>query len=142
MISREERAALRERANDPRACSDWEIAMSIIAMVPDVLDELEFSEQRVAGLTDTLSETAVDLTDRISELTTLYVASRRETAALQTLAENKELDRAVQSEIARAFGELVWLSLHHHGAYVNQCIEIIAGILHPAMGGRIPDEVP
>lgn len=93
MISKEERAALLERAYDPRACSDWAIAMSIIERVPDVLEALEFSEQRVEGLTNSFRETSVELTDRINELTTLYVASRRETLALEArLAELQNME--------------------------------------------------
>lgn len=75
-----------------------------------------------------------------------------------------ELDRAVQSEIARAFGALIQamvdgercLSHRRRGpeSWYNTVYEdnadsdrrwglrTFARILHTAMGGRIPDEVP
>lgn len=78
------------------------------------------------------------------------------------LAHVAELDRAVQSEIARAFGALIqamvdaeyYLSLRGPNSsydliYADNAdgtfragTRAFRGILHTAMGGRIPDEVP
>lgn len=77
---------------------------------------------------------------------------------LPLVADTLELDRAVQSEIARAFGELIqaiqdgedcfsmwWtdeIAGHHRDQIHKDAIRKVATILHAAMGGRIPDEVP
>lgn len=78
------------------------------------------------------------------------------------IADTLELDRAVQSEIARAFGALIqamvdaeyYLSLRGPNSsydliYADNAdgtfragTRAFRGILHTAMGGRIPDEVP
>lgn len=82
------------------------------------------------------------------------------------LAHVAELDRAVQSEIARAFGEMVKrLLIASQSAHLASfsppkqewtrkqlaqkardhqrlAVTRFAAILHTAMGGRIPDEVP
>ena len=66
-----------------------------------------------------------------------------------TLAHVAELDRAVQGEIARAFGELL-AGVKSTSRPTNQYADVdwhsalarTRTILHTAMGGRIPDEVP
>jgi len=73
------------------------------------------------------------------------------------LADTYELDRAVQGEIARAFGELIqamvdgeqcfsmwWtdeIASLHRDQIQQDAIRKVASILHTATGGRIPDEV-
>jgi hypothetical protein len=83
-----------------------------------------------------------------------------------TIADTLELDRAVQSEIARAFGELLggllaasqqehlasfappkqtWVKkrlLREANESRQRGLRAFSAILHTAMGGRIPDEVP
>lgn len=79
------------------------------------------------------------------------------------IADTLELDRAVQSEIARAFGELLGglKVASHHARLASQAhswprfareqsatdhrrnaVSNFRRILHTSMGGRIPDEVP
>jgi dihydrofolate reductase len=69
------------------------------------------------------------------------------------IARTKELDRAVQSEIARAFGELIEgvVRAHQHDhpefeytrrKFRRDGIATCKRILHTSMGGPIPDEVP
>ena len=61
------------------------------------------------------------------------------------IADTLELDRAVQKAVAEAFGELICrlvdeadcANFRHWGA-----LAAFRDILHTAMGGRIPDEVP
>lgn len=61
------------------------------------------------------------------------------------IADTYELDRAVQVKIAEAFGEMIGrltdeadcANFRHWGA-----LAAFRDILHTAMGGRIPDEVP
>lgn len=74
-----------------------------------------------------------------------------------TLAHVAELDRAVQGEIARAFGELLAALVDDERMRIaaarrgrpGECFQLFghalrdaALIIHTAMGGRIPDEVP
>lgn len=74
------------------------------------------------------------------------------------IADTYELDRAVQGEIARAFGALIQAMVDgrecferysgEHAALMEceqlhqDAIRKVATILHTAMGGRIPGEVP
>lgn len=86
-----------------------------------------------------------------------------EGAEFAPIADTYELDRAVQGEIARAFGELLGglkvASRHEYLArrahpwsrsarersatdHRRNAVSNFRRILHTAMGGRIPDEVP
>lgn len=76
-----------------------------------------------------------------------------EGAEFAPIADTYELDRAVQSEVARAFGELIagcvlaesWV--HPTFAFERKRlrragIRAFRFLIHTSMGGRIPDEVP
>lgn len=90
-------------------------------------------------------------------LVTCVPCLQKEVARLRVLARPPSLDRAVQTEIAHAFGELLAALVDDKRMRIaaarrgrpGECFQLFghalrdaARIIHTAMGGPIPDEVP
>jgi hypothetical protein len=118
-----------------------------LAMAPlrMVATDLQYACRRVGHVAQVLGE--------VEELNRLA----KTLVDITEVAGPPELDRAVQSEIARAFGALIqammdgedcfsmwWtdeIASHHRDQIHQDAIRKVSTILHTAMGGRIPDEV-